>query len=160
MLLTHLRINSPTGSRDGTISLRTAGAARPIQGDTLVGTNSFPSSLVFSPDSRVLAAGGNDGKLTLWDPAAKRPIGAPLTAYSNSLLALTYSSDGKRVIAGDAGGAVVAWNVDPSSWEQQACEIANPNMERDEWTRYVGNGVPFQSVCAPSDFHGGGQIRP
>ena len=41
--------------------------------------------------------------------------------------------DGKHVIAVFSDGTGVVWNVDPTSWEEQACRVAHRNLTRAEW---------------------------
>jgi len=65
-----------------------------------------------SPDGTVLAAAGGDGRggeLKLWDVSAGKEI-ASLAGYTNSLYALAFSADGKRLVSGGYGGVQV-WDV-------------------------------------------------
>jgi WD40 repeat protein len=63
-----------------------------------------------SPDGKILAAGGGDkGELKLWDVAAGKEI-VSLAGYTNSLYALAFSADGKRLASGGQGGVQV-WDV-------------------------------------------------
>ena len=65
-----------------------------------------------SPDGKILAAGGGDsrgGVLKLWDTATGAEV-ADLPGYTNSLFALAFSPDGKR-LASASFELVQVWDV-------------------------------------------------
>jgi WD40 repeat protein len=70
-------------------------------------------AVAFSPTARLLAAGGADQGVTIWDitnPA--RPVTTSQRAiHTNSILALAFSSDGRLLAAGDGDGAVCPYDV-------------------------------------------------
>ena len=38
------------------------------------------------------------------------------------------------------------WDVDLQSWLKRACAIANRNLTREEWGRYMGD-QPYRKTC-------------
>jgi WD40 repeat protein len=73
----------------------------------LLGSHTFVhwiDSLAFSPDSKTLAIADNMGHVMLWDVAANRQIGAPLTIPRCDINALAFSQDGTMLVgAGNSG---------------------------------------------------------
>jgi WD40 repeat protein len=68
------------------------------------------NSVTFSPDGQVLAAGGTDGAIQLWDPAAKRLIGT-VPAHRGASAA-TFSPDGSLLATmGQEDGTVAVWDL-------------------------------------------------
>ncbi|RFC42748.1 MAG: WD40 repeat/Chromosome segregation ATPase [Verrucomicrobia bacterium] len=63
----------------------------------------------FSPDGSKIVTCGRDNRVKIWDlnGALQREI----TAFSDIVTAVTFTSDGKRVISGDWNGSLVVWNV-------------------------------------------------
>lgn len=49
--------------------------------------------VAFSPDSALLATGGN-GTVRVWDPAARQPVGDPLDHHGDQVYAVAFSPDG------------------------------------------------------------------
>jgi WD40 repeat protein/serine/threonine protein kinase len=67
-------------------------------------------SAVFSPDSRLVLTGGEDGTARLWDAATGAARGEPLH-HDGPVLALAFSPDGSRVLTGSYDGTARLWDV-------------------------------------------------
>jgi len=79
--------------------------------DTKGGAEVIVSALAFQPGGRILAAGGSDGAVRLWDldhPAAV----VRLDGKGKRVLSLAFSPDGATVAAGlGQGGGALLWSV-------------------------------------------------
>ncbi|UCC62385.1 MAG: WD40 repeat domain-containing protein, partial [Anaerolineae bacterium] len=106
-------------------------------------------SVTFSPDSsaNLLASGSADGTVILWDTASRRMIGQPLRGHDASVNNVAFSSDGKCLASASDDRTIVVWDVDPASWREQACRIANRPLTEDEWQQYLVDATPFHELC-------------
>lgn len=68
-------------------------------------------ALAFSPDGRLLAGGGRDGWVTLWDPAHGKEVVA-FQAHGREVSDLAFSPDGKLLATASLDGTAVLWAVD------------------------------------------------
>ncbi|MEI9936628.1 MAG: WD40 repeat domain-containing protein [Pseudomonadota bacterium] len=79
----------------------------PIQ---LVGHHALCTVLAFHPTRSVLASGADDMQLFLWEPRKER---TPLAAdcLEDTVTAVAWAPDGKRLLAADASGTVRCWRL-------------------------------------------------
>lgn len=100
------RLHSGT---DTTASLLT-GLLDPYAG-TLAGHTRTVSAVAFHPDNHILATGGADNQVILWD-GTRRIASLPTSARVD---ALAFSPDGHTLVAGTADGGLARWNVTAGS---------------------------------------------
>jgi WD40 repeat protein len=68
--------------------------------------------LASDPERGVVAAGSNDGTITLWDVERREQVGKPLRGHRGSVVAAAFSPDGKLLASADELGAVLLWDVE------------------------------------------------
>ncbi|GIE28377.1 hypothetical protein Ait01nite_014220 [Actinoplanes italicus] len=66
--------------------------------------------IALTPDGRLLATGGDDGTIRLWNPATGVPAGASLAGHSAALTGLVFSHGGSRLAAAYFDGTVRLWD--------------------------------------------------
>jgi hypothetical protein len=59
---------------------------------------------------------------------------------------LDLSSDGRRLLMTLSNGEGAVWDVDPESWAERACRIANRTLTREEWEEFLP-GRPYDPAC-------------
>jgi hypothetical protein len=111
------------GADDGTIRLwnvsdpahATALGATAMNPDsTVTGTPSPNDFVAFSPDSRTLAGGTDDGTIRLWNvtnPAGPTAIGDLYGDLSHKVISVAFSPDGHTVATGDEEWILRLWNL-------------------------------------------------
>jgi WD40 repeat protein len=106
-------------------------------------------ALAFSPNGKLLAIGCGDGTVRLWNPATRRPVGAPIQTGSgpaDALNVVAFSPDGKLLAGGSGNGSVLLWQVSLFAHTYAAlCADAGPPTPQ-EWNHYaLGESQP--KVC-------------
>ena len=105
---------SPTGnllaaSEEGSASIWNLDTDKPQPFGRLPAGETF-LSLTFSPDGKLLAAGGTDGAIQLWD--LERNSGTSLDAHRGPVSALAFSPDGKQLASGGWDKSIFLWDID------------------------------------------------
>jgi WD40 repeat protein len=67
-------------------------------------------AVAFGPNGKLLASGGNDGMVRLWDTATGRSL-ARLPVPGAGVRAVAFAPDGKAVAAADNDGTVLLWDT-------------------------------------------------
>jgi WD40 repeat protein len=110
-------------------------------------------SVGWSSDGTRLVTAGNDGTVRLYDARSGQQIGtslpvpgAALGTGPSSYLYVTFSPDGRTIVATDTAGRVWLYPATAVGWEAYACRLANRQLTRAEWSQFLP-GHPYQQVC-------------
>lgn len=106
------------------------------------------TSVSFSHDDKLLAAGGTQG-VQLWDLTSGKPLGK-LKGHSGTVWRVAFSPDGQFLVSGGQDRSVIRWSLTGRSWMTQACAMANRNLTTREWKHDIGEVLPYQPLCEPA----------
>jgi WD40 repeat protein len=105
------RLAAATGvaSISGTVLVwNTAGESKPA---SLEGAHrDLVYALRWSPDGRVLATGGYDSKIVLWDPVSGKPL-RTLSGHNGAIFSLAFTPDGTLLASASADQTIKIWRV-------------------------------------------------
>jgi len=108
-----------TASADGSISMWNVSGPTPreilaIAGHQQDGQGRLVRSIDFSPDGSLLASGGDDGQVRLWDTATGGQIGPPAGDHGDLVRDVLFNPDPDRHTIATAGNdeAVILWSWD------------------------------------------------
>ncbi len=96
-----------TGNMDGQARLWEAATGQPIRGATFAHPAAITAA-AYRPDGRLAVIGCADGIVRLWDLATFQPVGPPL-AMPQLILGVTFTPDGRSVVAVDQTGHSRSW---------------------------------------------------
>ena len=115
-------------------------------GNLLHGHTKRAVTAAFSPDGKILASGGEDMTVRLWDLTTYKPIGQPLRSESG-VLSIAFSPNGKLLASAGWGKTVHVWNIDFAAWPEHLCKAAGRNLTNQEWGEFIGDSIPYHETC-------------
>lgn len=69
------------------------------------------SALAFSADERLVASGGIDGRVRIFDAQTGEPVGTPWTGQGPAVSALAFNADASLLASGSSDGTIRLWNT-------------------------------------------------
>ncbi len=68
--------------------------------------------IALSPDQKILASGGADGQIILWDIENGEPLQNPYPAHAGAVNHLVFSADGHSLLSSNENNVAIMWAVD------------------------------------------------
>jgi WD40 repeat protein len=72
--------------------------------------NESLQSVAYSPDGKLVAAGGTNGALVVWNMLTMKPLNIPRN-HTGTVLSLSFSADGKLLASGGDDGYTWVWEI-------------------------------------------------
>ena len=69
-------------------------------------------TVTFSRDGRLIASGGQDGTVRLWDVATQQPVGKAMTGHQRTVRAVAFAPDGTTLASGGDDKTLRFWDVE------------------------------------------------
>jgi WD40 repeat protein len=124
-------------TRDGRISVYPTPGSAVTPLDLIGGHEKGEVCTHCIPGTNLVASGGEDGVLVIWDITTGIPMGRPLTAGQGPIDSIVSTADGKQLVTGPD---MIYWTIDPSDWAAIARKVANRGLTDNERVRYLDEG--------------------
>lgn len=110
-------------------------------GSTLLG-------IAFAPNGHVLATGGMDGTVRLWNTSTGHAVGSAMPGHAGIVRNISFSPDGHWLASAGQDGRLLLWDTsalrDPAS---SLCRAAGTDLTRAQWRAAVGDEAAYRTVC-------------
>ena len=120
-----------TSTRENSVTVWNLKSGQPVP-PVLYGHTQSVSSVDFSRDGKVLASGGSDGEIRLWDVETHELLGT-LSAQQKAIKNVVFSPQRGVMASVSEDDSIVFWEVDFEEWSSRACGLANRNLTPKEW---------------------------
>jgi len=108
-----LRVEGHAEPRDDALKLEEVVLKTIKERATLDGRSEAVWALAFSPDGNLLASGGHEGTIKLWNVVTGKNA-ATLPRQISGIFSLAFSPDGKKLASGSTNGTIMLWDVGPA----------------------------------------------
>lgn len=113
-----------------------------------VGSTADIKDLAYSPDGRLLAVAIDSSRIYLFNPQTGRVFGRYFLEHDAAVNKIVFSPDGELLLSGAMDKTIVIHDMRLEHWLQRACQIANRNLNKDEWQRYVNaDPATYHPTC-------------
>ncbi len=102
--------SNPTVGAPGTVSILDADTLK-VKRVLRLGRGDYPYDVSFSPDSRLVAAGGDLGVLSIFDVASGRLLHQPVKVHDGFVQQVEWLPDGRTVVTTGADGMTSLYDV-------------------------------------------------
>ncbi|MEQ8674240.1 MAG: protein kinase [Aggregatilineales bacterium] len=92
-------------------SLLTALQSEPRIRTLLHGHTDTNRAVAYSPDGSLIASGGQDNTIIIWDTATNQPVGEPFTGHRDWINTIAFSPDGTMLASGGEDNTIILWDV-------------------------------------------------
>jgi len=101
----------------------------------------------FSPDGKLLASAGSDKRLQMW--VLDNPEDLPIVMDNNNgfIWDIAFAKGSDYLIAVCHESEIRVWPTSPELLANQVCPKLQRNMTQDEWNKYIGVKVPYETTC-------------
>jgi WD40 repeat protein len=133
-----------TSTQGHSVTLWNVNGWRPIS-PLLYSHTQTVSSVAFRADGKVLASGGADGDILIWDVETHELIGR-LGVPPEAVNSIAFEPHKGILASVGEDNSIVLWDVDFDDWITQACRIANRNLTPKEWNTFFGTKF-YRKTC-------------
>ena len=118
-------------------------------------------SVVFSPDTKSVVFGDNQGSIEVWDVETGKRDDQPLEGHTGSIYCLSFSSVGKYLASGSKDRTIIVWDMDKREAKTGALRGHTEDVTAVDFSpngNTIISGSLDKSICA-WDLNSGEMLR-
>ena len=119
-------------------------------GRPFAGADGGTNSVAFSPNSKILATGSDngdgDGTVQLWNTITRQKMGSPISSDTGGFDSVAFSPNGSTLATGDGDGTVQLWNVARATGLLPAGSLFAYGNSEGGLTAFSPNGTTLATV--------------
>ncbi len=116
---------------------------------TLRGHSARVADIGFCPNNAFIATTSFDGTVQLWNYNNLNATPVVLRDHGSWVRTVSFNSDGTRMVTGSRQESrLIVWTTNSNEMAAMICEKVSRSITRDEWSRYIGDDIPYMEPCS------------
>jgi len=114
--------------------------------NTLEGHTARINAIAFSNKGNLMASASWDGSVQLWNLDKIDDLPLVMKDHESYVWDVTFSTNDVYLVVGTKDGTIKRWPVEAEVLSDELTLKLRRNLTEDEWSRYVGNGIPHEET--------------
>jgi WD40 repeat protein len=120
-------------------------SSRQLYYPPMKGHSKFVTALAISPDGKIIASGGEDSKIFLWDSKTGKQIGNSLEGHIGPIYHIAFSPDSELIVSSGLDGTIRFWSTKTQKEIREPINTGLSYLNSNFWMSPTENTIIYET---------------